>query len=139
MILRQQQRSRDRRAAFTLMEMLVVVAIIVALAGIGGFFLLGALSSSQKDVAQTQAKGALTNACMAYRINNNAFPESLQQLLTQDAKGKGPYLEDPDVLKDPWGNPYQYDRSGPHNRGLRPDIWAQAPDGTTIGNWPSQQ
>ncbi len=42
--------NRQKRAAFTLMEMLVVVAIIVALAGIGGFFLLGALEDAKVDV-----------------------------------------------------------------------------------------
>ncbi len=129
---------RDRRAAFTLMEMLVVVAIIVALAGIGGYFLIGQLGQSQKDVARAQVKGALTDACKGYFINNNTWPDSLQMLLQQDARGKGPYLEDPDVLRDPWGNPYQYDRNGSRNNGRRPDIWAVAPDGTQIGNWPQQ-
>ncbi len=41
MLLRQDGK-RNRRAAFTLMEMLIVVAIIVALAGIGGYYLIGA-------------------------------------------------------------------------------------------------
>jgi type II secretory pathway pseudopilin PulG len=120
------------------MEMLVVVAIIVALAGIGGYFLLGQLGQSQKDVAKAQVKGALTDACKTYYINNNQWPESLQQLLQRDAKGKGPYLEDADALKDPWDQPYQYDRTGSNNGGRRPDIWAVAPDGTKIGNWPTQ-
>ena len=40
-MLPRKDRNRQRRSAFTLMEMLVVVAIIVALAGIGGFFLMG--------------------------------------------------------------------------------------------------
>ena len=39
--------TRRRRQAFTLMEMLIVVAIIVALAGIGGFFIMGQLRSAE--------------------------------------------------------------------------------------------
>src|SRR6266849_6080707 len=80
MLLRQEQK-RQRRAAFTLMEMLVVVAIIVALASIGGFFLMGALAGSQRDVALAQTK-VLTQACQAYEVKHNgARPEQLRDLL----------------------------------------------------------
>jgi len=134
MILRQ-QRKQNRRAAFTLMEMLVVVAIIVALAGIGGYFLLGQLSQSQRDVARAQVRGPLTNAVKTYYIRHNTWPQSLDQLLQADAKGP-PILEDRDALVDPWQSHYQYDQSGPMNGGRRPDIYAVDPkDGTKIGNW----
>lgn len=139
MLLRQDSR-RARRAGFTLMEMLVVVAIIVALAGIGGFFLLGALRDSQKDIARTQAKGALTSACMQYSLKHNGeFPDSLDILVNQDAAG-GPYLESRDALRDPWGQAWQYDKSGPMNGGKKPDIWTTDPkdqNRAKIGNWPN--
>jgi prepilin-type N-terminal cleavage/methylation domain-containing protein len=142
-LLRQKIKSR-RRAAFTLMEMLVVVAIIVALAGIGGFFLMGALSDSKKSIAQTQVKGPLTQACMTYSINHGGnFPDNLADLLKKDDLGKGPYLDNPDALEDPWSTPnqkrfYQYDKTGPNNMGMKPDIWAVDPkDNSKIGNWPA--
>jgi prepilin-type N-terminal cleavage/methylation domain-containing protein len=131
---------RQRRAAFTLMEMLVVVAIIVALAGIGGYFLLGALAGSQKDIAQAQVK-ALTSACEQYHIKHSHFPENLAVLLQKDEMG-GPYLKSEDYLYDPWSTPaqkrpYQYDQGGSKNNGITPDIYCQPPDGSpTIGNWP---
>ena len=46
-------------------------------AGIGGYFLLGQLSQSQKDVAKAQVKGPLTDACKTYFIRNNSWPPSL--------------------------------------------------------------
>lgn len=130
--------NRTRRAAFTLLEMLVVVAIIVALAGVGTFFLFGAMRDSEKDIARIKCK-SLGDVCVQYSIKNKHFPSSLQELLQKDRKGFGPYLEDPDALLDPWGNQFIYDQSGQRNRGRRPDISAQAPDGTIIGNWPESQ
>jgi general secretion pathway protein G len=138
MILRTEMK-RNRRAAFTLMEMLIVVAIIVALAGIGGFYLMGAKGEADKDIARTQAKGSLTSACQAYSLKHNGqYPDSLETLLQQDARG-GPYLEDRDALKDPWGIAFMYDRTGPRNNGRKPDIWTKGPDGVEIGNWPATQ
>jgi general secretion pathway protein G len=137
MLLRHEPK-RQRRSAFTLMEMLIVVAIIVALAGVGGYYLMGALKDSQKGIAAAQVSGTLTNACKAYEIKHSEFPPSLDELLKKDALG-GPYLETQDALIDPWGRKYQYDASGAHNGGLKPDIWTTAP-GTQemIGNWSSK-
>jgi general secretion pathway protein G len=133
MILQKQVRSR--RAGFTLMEMLIVVAIIVALAGIGGFFIMGQLSGAQKDTAQIQVK-ALTQVCDAYKIKHNKNPDTLQILLQKDEFGVI-WMDDPSKLIDPWQRPYQYDPSGPQNQGLHADIYCDPPDGTQrIGNWP---
>jgi general secretion pathway protein G len=127
---------RQRRAAFTLMEMLIVVAIIVALAGIGGFFIMGQLGGAQKDAAAAQTK-VLTKACEAYRIKHQKWPDNLQVLLSKDEYGMV-YIDDFNALKDPWGKDYQYDPNGTRNQNLKPDIWTTAPDGTgEIGNWPT--
>ena len=128
------QSNRTRRAAFTLMEMLVVVAIIVALAGIGGFLILPQLTSSQKDTARAQVNGPLSNACKTYFIRNQQWPPTLQVLLTPD-QHKQTYIDRPDALIDPWGKQYQYDPNGSKNNGTQPDIWTVHADGTIIGNW----
>jgi general secretion pathway protein G len=138
-MLIRQDRGRQARSAFTLMEMLIVVAIIVALAGIGGYYIFGALKESQEGIAEAQCKGALTQACQNYFMKHNStFPTSLEQLLQKDALG-GPYLESADALVDPWGQKYQYDANGPKNNNMKPDIWTVVPNSNpqkTVGNWP---
>src|SRR5579863_4356333 len=119
------QGQRRRRPAFTLMEMLVVVAIIVALAGIGTYFLIPLLASSQRDVARTSANN-LSKVVMAYKIKHHNWPQSLQQLTQPDPNG-GPPLLEPNDLVDPWGNQFQYDQTGQMNQGRKPDIYTMDP------------
>jgi general secretion pathway protein G len=130
--------TRRRRSAFTLMEMLIVVAIIVALAGIGGFFIMGQLEGAKKDTAQIQVK-AIATVCDAYRVKHNKYPDTLPVLLQKDEYGMI-WMDDPNKLIDPWGRPYQYDASGQQNQGLHADVWTDPPDASgRIGNWPRMQ
>lgn len=123
------------RAAFTLMEMLVVVAIIVALAGLGGYYVMGQLQNSQKKTAKLKAV-ELSKAVENYMIDhNNQPPPSLNVLTQPDGQGNPAYLKTQDALLDPWGKQYQYDPSGQHNNGNTPSIFTQSPDGKLIGNF----
>jgi general secretion pathway protein G len=110
------------RAAFTLMEMLIVVAIIVALAGMGGYYFLGQLNQSKKKIAQTQVSTTLETAVTSYITDHGQAPQSLEALLQKDDRG-GPYLKGVDALTDPWGNRYQYNPSAAH-----PETGAQQPE-----------
>jgi hypothetical protein len=93
-------------------------------------------SDAKEDSSRIMAK-VLSQACETYALkHNDAFPDSLEMLLQPDpANGNQPYLKSRDALLDPWGVPFQYDRTGKRNNGLRPDIYCKAPDGKIIGNW----
>lgn len=136
MLVKHQSHNKVARAAFTLLEMLVVVAIIVALAGLGGYYVMGQLQSSQKKTAKLKAV-ELSKAVENYMIDhNNNPPPSLEVLLGTTEIGAGPYLKNKDALVDPWGQPYQYDPNGPRNQGRSPDIWSAGPKGNEqIGNF----
>jgi general secretion pathway protein G len=136
MVIRQRERLRNVRHGFTLMEILIVVAIIVVLASLGGVYLFGALRQSQEDVAIMKAKD-IGKAIGMYALNHNGqFPTSLQQLLVQDNNGHGPYLKGQDYLMDPWGQPYQYNQQGPMNNGMEPDVYTISPQTQVkLGNW----
>lgn len=135
MIVRETARPEVRRSGFTLLEILVVVAIIVVLAGVGGMVMLPQLEISKKKTALSQVKGTLSTAVQTYYLNEGKYPDSLAAL-TQPSQSGGKALLEADALNDPWGHPYQYDPSGGHQGGNKPDIWTQSPDGKLIGNWP---
>jgi general secretion pathway protein G len=131
---------RDRvrvRGAFTLMELMVVIAIIVVLVGIGGFAYMKTLDDSKVQSAQLKAKGDLTTACKTYKTKVGEYPNQLTDLLQKTSEGFGPFLESEEALLDPWERPYQYNAAGPRNNGMQPDIWTTDPgSGQEIGNWP---
>jgi general secretion pathway protein G len=121
------------RRAFTLMEMLIVVAIIVALAGIGAFYVLPQLAKSKEKIAKVSAEN-VSKALEAYKVDHGAYPNDIGALTVKDEAG-GPYIAAEGLL-DPWGNQYQIDASGPHHNGAKPDVYTTSPEsGQIIGNW----
>jgi type II secretory pathway pseudopilin PulG len=118
------------------MELMVVIAIIVVLAGIGGYAYMNALEGSKRDTAQANVKGVLTQACEDYKIKVGVYPPQLTDLLQRTDAGYGPFLKNEEPLTDPWNQPYQYNSAGPRNNGQGPDIWTVDPNtGQEIGNW----
>ena len=97
---------------FTLLELLVVVAIIGLLAAFVGPRVFGHLSKSEVTTAKAQIE-ALVRALDAYRLDMGNYPDAsqgLQALVVRPAdaaKWNGPYLQK-DVPLDPWGHPYLY-------------------------------
>ena len=99
-------------AGFTLLELLVVVAIIGLLAGYVGPKLFTQLGKSEISSAKAQIT-AFEKALDLYRLDTGHYPsteQGLNALLTRpqnEAKWNGPYLEKV-VPVDPWGKPYVY-------------------------------
>jgi general secretion pathway protein G len=123
------------RRGFTLMEILVVVAIIVMLAGISGFYVMERYEDARASNAKIKVK-QLTQHADAWRLGNgDQYPPSLEALVQDQPNGGRPFAL-PEELMDPWGKPYQYDPSGGRNGGMKPDIFTVTPRGVTIGNWP---
>jgi general secretion pathway protein G len=126
------------RGGYTLMEMLVVVAIIVVLAGIGGYYLLPKLDEAKEDADLAQTK-ELTKACEDYKIQNDTWPPSLDALTQPKPGGGAPYVsEEALYTKIKPGEKYLYDASGPNNKQRVPDISVATTHGTVIGNWMSK-
>src|SRR5260370_35821429 len=121
------------RAAFTLTEMLVVVAIIVVLAGIGGAILLPTLDKAKDDTDRAQAH-TVAEACKHYQINNDTMPNNTQVLTQPDPNnGNKPYLSQ-DAILDSRKQPFQIDPSGQMS-GTEVDVFTTNKNGEKIGNW----
>jgi len=144
MILRTTHRheTRSARTGFTLMELLVVMAIIVIIAGFGGYYILGQLDQAKVSAAIQKAK-VVAQAAETYYIDNGEYPQSIQLLLQKNENGKGPYLKSQDAIMDPWGQMYQYDQNGTQTQAANQtqaravDVFTTVKDGTnrTVGNW----
>jgi general secretion pathway protein G len=130
MTLRQTQHRRPR-GAFTLMEMLIVVAIIVMLAGVAAYSYTRYLEQARENTAKLQITH-LQEAVMEYNTSNGSFPASLEEL-TAASEGKPAALEQKDLL-DPWGKQYSYEPNNVSPTG-KPRIATQSPGGTPIANW----
>jgi len=106
------------RSGFTLLEMLVVVAIIGLLAAYVGPRYYSQIGKSQRSVAKSQIE-AFSRALGTYRLDMGALPsteEGLRVLVekpTDASKWNGPYLEK-GVPMDPWGHAYLYKSPGEH-------------------------
>jgi general secretion pathway protein G len=133
MTLRKPLQHSSRRLAFTLMEMLIVVAIIVALAGIGVVYVIPQFEKAKDGIAKTGAVN-VGNALQMYYKDYDTYPGTLQELTVRGDRG-GPYIPAEGIV-DPWGRQYDYNPNGTNNQGAKPDVWATNPKtGVQIGNW----
>ena len=141
--------SKKRRArGFTLMEILVVIALIGGILALVVVNFQDILGSNQADLEKKKvsANGGFDLALANYRMSVGSYPsseEGLQALLAapsgKEARWKPTGLKDPSVLTDSYGKPYGYRFPGTHNP-ARYDLWSFGPDGQDgtgddIGNW----
>ena len=100
------------QAGFTLLELLVVVAIIGLLAGYVAPRYFSQLGKSEAGVARAQID-ALEKSLDQYRLDTGRYPtteQGLNALVVKPAnepKWNGPYLRK-GLPADPWGNAYLY-------------------------------
>lgn len=106
-----------RNTGFTLIEILVVVAIIAILAAIVGPRIIGTTDEARVTEAKAQMRN-LETALKLFKLQNGFYPtteQGLEALVDKPTTGRipdrykeGGYLESRSVPLDPWRAPYIY-------------------------------
>jgi type II secretion system protein G len=145
------------------MAVLGLIGLILTLMGVGVWALLRStnptpVASGEINPVENPLEGQIDRAEHAvgpkgiiepgierFHLRMGRYPQDLSELVQppQDAEGaerwRGPYVNNPNLLDDPWGNPYRLRAPGTHHT-ERYDLWSAGPDGADgtsddIGNW----
>ncbi|QXD23727.1 type II secretion system major pseudopilin GspG [Opitutia bacterium ISCC 51] len=136
------QKSNRRKSGFTLMEILLVMALLGGLVVLGLMNVDKILGGGQEDTVRIFVNDTMKASLFRYRIDNGRYPnseEGIQALVTAPSNAKnwkGPYMDE--IPSDPWGSEYQYRMPGKNNPDSY-DIYSFGKDGVEsaddIGNW----
>jgi general secretion pathway protein G len=148
--MRRQQQRRPRRAGFTLIEVLLVVAILGVIAAAVVPSLLGRQQAAYEKTTLTSIR-TLQGTLMTYALDHDGtFPSGGREALSQltnasDYKGKkvAPYLDS--TPKDAWGEALYYEWPTSKGKGDKPAVWSSGPNrqnedgsGDDINSWSEQ-
>ncbi len=138
---------RSHARGFTLIEIVVAVAILAILSSIIAFKVIGNVETALIAKAKTDVQ-SLSSALNMYKLNNFTYPSTDQGLraLVEKPSGQpeaanwqtGGYIDR--LQKDPWNRDYQYLSPGQHGEF---DVYSLGKDGqlggegenADIGNW----
>jgi len=126
---------KHKTLGFTLLELLVVMAIIGLLAAYVGPKYFASLGQSEQTTAKAQI-AAFSEAVSHFRLDTGRYPstaEGLNALMLQPANVRnwnGPYLAK-EIPPDPWNNAYLYKFPGTQGRDF--DLLSYGSDGQPGG------
>ncbi len=131
---------RGRPNGYTLVELLVVLAILGLLVALAAPRVIKYLGSAKIDTAHIQIE-KLGGVLDLYRLEVGRYPteqEGIEALIERPPQvdaWNGPYLKNRESLIDPWGAPYVYRSPGEHGEY---DLYTLGADGKEGGEGEDQ-
>jgi general secretion pathway protein G len=125
----------ESEAGFTLLEILVVVAILGLLIGLVAPAVLRQLGGARISIAK-QSIERIGSVLDLYKLDVGSYPtteQGLEALIRRppgDEAWSGPYLKADTVPVDPWSHPYIY-RNPSERTGHEYDLCSQGPKAGT--------
>ena len=107
----EKETSLAMRAGFTLIEILVAVAIIGILGAVAVVNVTANIESAKVTAAQESVnniKGAVTSYYLKYK----KYPTDLKDLVKEDSDGVAVLEGGEGALEDQWGSEFKYERKG---------------------------
>lgn len=137
--------ARRSEAGYTLMELLVVLAILGLLTSIGTVMVLRYLDSAKLGTAKTEIANYSAGLDL-FKYDVGRYPtteegiDSLVKAPPTAENWNGPYIKVTSSLNDPWGHPFVYRSPGEHGEF---DLYSYGPKGKegagdakpAIANW----
>lgn len=129
---------RSGRGGFTLIEVMIAIAIVIILIGIVGFNVIGQLERGEEGAGKIQMENIET-ALDAFRMDFRRYPtedEGIEVLWNRESldvddeamlDNWAGYLDDP-IPTDPWGNEWQY-TDDTQSETNDYELWSYGPDG----------
>lgn len=100
-------KARGRRGGFTLIEILVVIAILAVIGSVAAVKYMAYLKDAAVKTAGLKIR-ELEKTVELYYSQNQRYPETLDELVTPEEEGKQSVLKASGLL-DPWKNRIQYE------------------------------
>ena len=143
-------RKQKSEQGYTLLEVVAVLTLMAALLTLVTPNIIKELKKGQAKAARAQVQ-SLKNVLNSYYMDNSCYPTTEQGLKALVEKPtippvpetwNGPYLEDKNIPRDPWGEELRYICPGVHNPD-KYDLYSLGSDkkeggegnDADIGNW----